>query len=48
LSRVAARWMVFVRSRLSFFTLAVLVVFFMLRIAVAIGIRLQRGFTGWR
>ena len=43
LSRIAARCMVFVRSRVSFFTLAVFVAFFLLRIAVAIGICLQKG-----
>src|SRR5208337_1979272 len=40
--------MVLVRSRVSFFTLAVFVVFFILRIAVVIGIGLQRSLTGWR
>src|SRR4051812_33080180 len=38
--------MVFVRSRTSSLTLAVFAAFFMLRIAVAIGICLQRSSTG--
>src|SRR5208337_3150413 len=40
--------MVLVRSRVSFVTLAVFVVFFILRIAVVIGIGLQKSLTGWR
>src|SRR5271165_4401560 len=40
--------MVLMRSRVSFFTLAVFVAFFLLRIVVAIGIFLQRNLTGWR
>src|SRR5208337_2621445 len=45
LSRIAARCMVFARSRVSFVTLAV---FLILRIAVVIGIGLQKSLTGWR
>src|SRR5271157_6640627 len=48
LNRIAALCMVFARSRVSFFILAVFVAFFILRIAVVIGIGLQKSLTGWR
>src|SRR5271165_2901970 len=48
LNRIAARCMVIARRMVSFVTLAVFVAFFILRIAVVIGIGLQKSLTGWR